>query len=385
FLKTLAENHGGGRFYLTADAKALPEIFTRDTYIVSRKAIVELEKGFAASRVAGAEMIEEIDWSAAPPLYGYVVTRPRDEGEVLLAAKDGEPLLARWRYGLGKATVFASDAKDRWARDWMNWGGYDRFWPQIVRWTMRETTGSDIRTQTVTTGNRVEVVVDAVDREGRFLNGETLSAHVISPDPAEPPQTVSLHQSGPGRYTGRFEARATGSAYQVAVVDERQGRRVDSVGAVISYPSEYRDMEPNLSLLQQMADAGGGRFVSGDLAGSFRRQERQVRALAGMWAPLVVAGVCLLVVDVASRRLVLRRRVAPRDDGKSSAAETAGRVVSHLRKSRDKVRLRQDRLDELPVSGDASPGAAGPSSPAKAADGDEAVIVLKRRRKTGDK
>jgi len=386
FLKMLAENYGGGRFYLTADAKALPEIFTRDTYIVSRRAIVELEKGFAASRVAGAEMIEEIDWSSAPPLYGYVVTRPRDEGEVLLAAKDGEPLLARWRYGLGKATAFASDAKDRWARDWMTWSGYDRFWLQIVRWTMRETTGSDIRTQTVTTGNRVEVVVDAVDREGRFLNGQTLSAHVISPDPADPPQTVPLHQSGPGRYTGRFEARATGSAYQVAVVDERQGRRVDSVGAVISYPSEYRDMEPNLSLLQQVADVAGGRFVSGDLAGSFRRQQRQVRALAGMWPPLVVAAVCLLVADVASRRLVLRRRAAPREDGKLSAAEAAGHVVSHLRKSRDKVRLRQEKLDELPVSGRGASDGARPASPAKAAENDEeAVIVLRRRSKTDKK
>ncbi|MBN2583179.1 MAG: VWA domain-containing protein [Planctomycetes bacterium] len=382
FLRMLAENHGGGRFYLTSNAKALPEIFTRDTYIVSRRAIVEVEKGFAAGRVASAEMIEEINWTAAPPLYGYVVTRPREGGEVLLVAKDGEPLLARWRYGLGKATVFASDAKDRWARDWVNWDGYDRFWAQVVRWTMRETTGSDIRTQTVTSGNMVEVIVDAVDSEGNFINGQMLSANVISPDPSEDPRSVTLHQSGPGRYTGRFEARATGSAYQVAVVDDKQDRRVDSVGAVISYPPEYRSMEPNLTLLQQVADTAGGRFVAGDLAGSFRRQEQQVSALRSIWTPLLVAGVCLLVLDVASRRLVWPSAVSRRDDGKSAAAETAGRVMSHLRKSRDKVRLRKDQMDELPVAPEArQPAAAGRAAPKQQPTDDETVVVLKRSRK----
>ena len=31
------------------------------------------------------------------------------------------PLLARWQYGLGKAVVFTSDVKNRWASKWMEW------------------------------------------------------------------------------------------------------------------------------------------------------------------------------------------------------------------------------------------------------------------------
>ena len=32
-----------------------------------------------------------------------------------------EPLLARWRQGLGQAVAFTSDVKNRWAVDWLRW------------------------------------------------------------------------------------------------------------------------------------------------------------------------------------------------------------------------------------------------------------------------
>jgi Ca-activated chloride channel homolog len=32
-----------------------------------------------------------------------------------------------------RATVFTSDAKARWAADWVNWSGYDRFWANLLR------------------------------------------------------------------------------------------------------------------------------------------------------------------------------------------------------------------------------------------------------------
>ena len=46
---------------------------------------------------------------------------------------DPRPLLARWQYGLGRAAVFASDAKTRWASDWVTWKGYDKFWTNLSR------------------------------------------------------------------------------------------------------------------------------------------------------------------------------------------------------------------------------------------------------------
>ncbi|NIA20503.1 MAG: VWA domain-containing protein [Anaerolineaceae bacterium] len=390
FLRTLAERHGNGRFYITSNARDLPEIFTKDTYIVSRNAIVEVKEGFQAGQVGSAEMIDNIDWPSAPRLYGYVATRPRPKGEVLLVAKDDEPLLARWRYGLGKATVFASDAKDRWSKDWIGWGGFDKFWPQIVRWTMRQPRSRNIRTQTVVDGSRVRIIVDAIDSDGEFINGRMLSARVISPDPSAGVRKVALHQVGPGRYAGYFEAKVTQAVHQIGIVDDEAGRVVDSAGAVLSYPPEYRDTGPNLVLLQQLADLTRGRFVPGRLAGSFKRKERPASALRSAWVAMLVVGVGLLVVDVASRRLVLPDFLAGRRKRLSKAVgDKADQVMTRLRESRDLSRRRQERIEDLPVGEallkhqDQRPTGAPRGKAALAGQGE--VVELKRAKGKGER
>ena len=81
----------------------------------------------------------------APFLLGYVMTRPKPTSEVILATESGEPLLAWWRYGLGMTTAFTSDAKSRWAAEWITWEGYSKFWTQVVRQTMRKSYHSNSR------------------------------------------------------------------------------------------------------------------------------------------------------------------------------------------------------------------------------------------------
>ena len=73
-LKMIAER-GGGRFYQTRDPASIPRIFSRETsdlddqLIVQRPTSVRVVKRIAA--FAG------VDLTRAPPLGGYVVTRPR--------------------------------------------------------------------------------------------------------------------------------------------------------------------------------------------------------------------------------------------------------------------------------------------------------------------
>jgi hypothetical protein len=65
--------------------------------------------------------------TARLPLRGYVSTKAKPLAEVILVSPLGEPLLARWRQGLGQAVAFTSDAKNRWAVDWLRWPGYAKF------------------------------------------------------------------------------------------------------------------------------------------------------------------------------------------------------------------------------------------------------------------
>ena len=354
FLRRIAEQQGGGRFYITEDARKLPEIFAKDTYIVSRNAIVEVPDGFRAIRTSAAEAIGNIDWRQAPPLYGYVATMPtKPKAEILLLAKDDEPLLARWRFGLGKATVFTSDAKDRWARQWQTWPDFDRFWGQLVRWTMREARRGNINTQIVAQGHRHKILVDAIDADGQFINGKTLTARVLSADPAVEPEKLALHQVGPGRYAAEFDVTSSGLAWQVVIVDSDQAQEtvVDSAGAVLSYPPEYRDLQPNTALLSRIAEAGGGRYMEVP-AGVFRRDDQAASAMRSVWAILILAATVLLVLDIASRRLVVPDWLARRkDDTRQRILKSADQVMTHLRDTRDGLRQRAKQFDTLPADG----------------------------------
>jgi uncharacterized membrane protein len=79
-------------------------------------------------------------------LTGYVMTTVKENSlvEVTLTAPRPEgrtnALLARWSYGLGKSVCFTSDATGKlWSKDWAagDWAGYEKFFTQIVRWSMR--------------------------------------------------------------------------------------------------------------------------------------------------------------------------------------------------------------------------------------------------------
>ena len=60
-------------------------------------------------------MLKGVELADAPLLMGYVsTTRQGDRAKVLLVSDYGDPILAKWNYGLGRSVAFTSDAKNRW-------------------------------------------------------------------------------------------------------------------------------------------------------------------------------------------------------------------------------------------------------------------------------
>ena len=107
FLRSLAER-GNGRFYLTADATTLPQIFSTETMKVAQSSLVE--EPFNPVPAAPSALTSGIDWASCPPLLGYNSTKPKPTAQILLATELGEPLLATWRYGLGQTAAFTRRA-----------------------------------------------------------------------------------------------------------------------------------------------------------------------------------------------------------------------------------------------------------------------------------
>ncbi len=114
FLVTLA-NWGQGRFYSVPNRFNLPEILLKQPASAKLPAY---RAGLTSVRVRGGaawfgghsgSSSAEGDFEL-PPVAGYVETRARAGAErVLETAADGHPLLASWRYGLGRVTAMTTE------------------------------------------------------------------------------------------------------------------------------------------------------------------------------------------------------------------------------------------------------------------------------------
>ena len=79
------------------------------------------------------EILNGVGIEDAPALKGYVRFIAKPTSDTILKIDQDQPLLVRWQYGLGRAVVFTSDAKSRWAADWVAWKGFDKFWANVFR------------------------------------------------------------------------------------------------------------------------------------------------------------------------------------------------------------------------------------------------------------
>ena len=189
---------GNGRSYFTDDPASVPQIFAKETVSASKSAINE--QPFTPQVVRTTKALAGLDVDASPLLLGYVVTRLKPTSEPILASENGDPLLTWWRYGLGMSVAFTSDAKSRWAAEWLAWPNYGKFWAQVVRHAMRKSESKGVVVQVDQKDRAASVTLDAIDPSGRFLNDAETVMTVI--DDQNGKRTLEMAQTAPGRYTG---------------------------------------------------------------------------------------------------------------------------------------------------------------------------------------
>jgi uncharacterized membrane protein len=290
---------GGGKFYAATRASDLPRIFTKDAMLASKSLLVE--EPFLPKADPQAEILRGLDLKSMPQLLGYVATSPKALASVPLQTHKDDPLLATWRYGLGRSVAFTSDAQPHWAAHWLGWPGYGKFWSQAVRWMVKRGRPTNWNT-TVEEGRGVgTVTVEALDERGEFLNFLDLDAQIVGPDLK--PQTLRLEQTAPGRYARAFPMKQVG-AYLVTVVPRKDSAASQTTGLAVPYPPEYKDLKPNEFLLSQLADTTGGRAdpPPESIYGGARTPARYPQDI---WTLLVLLAALLWPADVAVRRLVI--------------------------------------------------------------------------------
>ena len=204
-----------------------------------------------------------------------------------------------WRYRGGKSLAWTSDAKDRWASEWVTWPEFKKFWGQATRWVMRSRKPGVLNPRVAVENGVGRVSVDAVNDRGEFVNFLQLDASVMTP--GLDAKRLTLRQTGAGHYEAEFDAREVGT-YLASVT----GDKVDpaTAGASVGYPPEYRSLKPNQILMEQITAATGGR-MSPATKDFFRHDGARVQTVRGLWYHLLWLALLLFLADIAARRLFL--------------------------------------------------------------------------------
>lgn len=293
----------GGNFYFVTNPNNLPQIFTKEAAVV-KKALF-FEKPFVPKRNHDSEIVRGTLSADMPTLYGYVVTTPKENATIPIISPEGDPILAHWRYGLGKSVAFTSDATNRWGADWVKWDGFDRFWAQSVRWAVRDLSPSPFRVDTRVEGTTGYVRIDAVNEQGEFVNFLRPQGVVTGPGPDFIRQELDIAQTGPGIYEGTFPVNDRG-VYMMTMTYERPDgtQGIIPSGLAMNYSKEYNYNATNHALLENWAAESGGRILNPD-ANPFEHNLTAASTVTPIWMYLAAIAACLFPIEIFIRRVMI--------------------------------------------------------------------------------
>lgn len=290
---------GDGRFYLIEDATRLPAVFAQETILAARSSINELT--FRPQLQSAGPATRGVDFGTAPPLKGYVVTLPKGRAQVHLSGPEGDPILASWSAGIGRAAAFTSDYKDRWGGAWTSWDGAERLFGQLARDLSRRADNPRMRLEADTLGGELRVRASVTDERGHAENFRRLEVRVAGPDGFS--ATLPLEAAGAGAYAGSLPLSRPG-AYVVTAVDEQSNEALGTTAAALSAGEELRPTGTDRGLLRQVSQVTGGKMRD-TLAGVFADRDALRFAYQNLSQLLVVLTAALLLLGVGSRRLAL--------------------------------------------------------------------------------
>ena len=394
-MRDLAKS-GGGRFYELVPSLGqlsdLPRLMLKEAATLRRASISE-EDFLPIVALPNSLLLRGFE-SGCPKLGGYVIAAPRAGAETILLAneKENDPLLAAWNIGIGRSVAFTSDAASRWAKEWLAWEGFGRFWTQVVRHVMRPTDVGGLMSSVRAEGDVLEIEADARRDDGSTPAGTKVTVVLMGSGGST--REVELAQTEPGRFSTRLPNVDSGhylvrTRAEAPGVEPRQGLAV----AAVDFAAEDRTLRSNEAFLARAAELAGGRVLKPE-DGPYDRNFRAVRAQKELWPFLFFLAAGLLVVDVAARRFdfdPLRRLkagiVARRE---RSAAEKAERQAANRRRE-----LEEARAAEISRAADGAYVAAEKKvAPAKSAPAatesakDEAAArleALKKAKERGEK
>ncbi|HWR51775.1 MAG TPA: VWA domain-containing protein [Bryobacteraceae bacterium] len=291
FLEKVATFAKGKSYFLT-DPSGLEQILLRD--VMEHTGSTAVEKAIRAGVARKAEILEHVDMESAPPLDGYVRFISKPTADVILTAERNDPLFVRWQYGLGRTAIFASDAKSRWARRWVAWEGYDRFWANVLRDLLPHAQAGEAKLNYDSASD--ELVVE-YRLAGGIPEPDTIpDIFAFGPQGFQKP--VRMEKATQGVYRGRVRIENRLGLFRVRPAVESQ---VFPEIGLLRQQAELNEFGSNEALLKQIAEFTGGRFQpSPDQV--FNAAGRSVPSTLRLWPALLALALLLNVIELVARK-----------------------------------------------------------------------------------
>jgi Mg-chelatase subunit ChlD len=281
----------GGRAYFPNDIRELPAVVARESARVAGGRVVDTP---FEPIVRAHPMLSGVITNALPQLGGYVVAAAKPSAESPVVSSLGDPILATWRFGLGRVAAYTAELHAPWSARLRSWAGFGPFVIRVSRWVARTMRDTSLYARFEDTADGLRLVVEAAN-DGTPISDLQCRATVRTPSGET--SSLTLEGTAPGRYEAPLKASGPG-AYVVAISAANRGGNVDRRivrGWYWSADLENRDRAPNLALLRRIAEATGGRVMRpGESAFSAPRQPSYVDT----WRWLAFAALIMFLADI---------------------------------------------------------------------------------------
>jgi Ca-activated chloride channel family protein len=281
-----------GKSYFLVDPSGLEQILLKD--VMEHTGSTAIERTIVPVVMKQADLLNGVGIETAPPLRGYVKFTAKPSADTILSIEKKDPLLVTWQYGLGRAAVFTSDAKSRWAEKWVGWEGFDKFWVNLFRDVLPHAqTGEAIAEydpasrDLVVTYRVGRAVQDAIKVPQMFVFG---------PDGFQRP--VPVRKIAEGTYRGQVPIGTRQGLFRVRPLEE--SRFFPETG-LYREEEELTQFGANEALLKQVADFTGGR-LNPNASAVWQSGGRSVPSTTTLWPSLLGAAILFNLAELILRK-----------------------------------------------------------------------------------
>ncbi len=301
YLERVAESALGHSYFLI-DVSSLERIVLRDVMEHTGSSI--MEAAVVPEQSVDVEILEGVSIEDAGPLLGWVKFESKPRAETLLTVTQEEkkdPLLVRWQYGLGRSAVFASDAKARWATNWIGRPDFDRLWTNLFRDLLPRSAATEVTTRYDGSQNEIVVRYRLSERQGLDIPDPLPDLYVLGDAVSgggDFREAASLERVADREYEARVAIGNRSGLFRI-----RPATHLDQFPEIAHYRAndELEHYGSNVSLLKRIASQTGGRFDP-QPSQVFNAGGRAVETWMNLWPGLLALAILLNLIELLGRK-----------------------------------------------------------------------------------